>query len=65
MWCHRTIEVDHAGWPYAQSIALLHFHTCSQCPVSVTTQTMHATAARVADALERRGINGREKSGAP
>ena len=60
VWCHRAIEVDHAGWPYIQSIALLHFHTCTQRPINVTADAIQAVAARVADALEteNRGMSG-------
>jgi hypothetical protein len=43
--------VDHAGWPYVHSVALLHFHTCSERPVNITTETIEAAAARVADAI--------------
>ncbi len=60
VWCHREIEVEHAGWPYIHSIALLHLHTCRQRPDAVTAETIQAMAAQIADALEKqsRGIDG-------
>lgn len=62
VWCHRKIEVDRAGWAYIQSVALLHFHTCSQRPLNVSSDTIQRAAGRVADTLDDAGreINGRK-----
>ncbi len=53
VWCRRSIEVDHTGWPYVHSLALLHFHMCSARPENVTASMIDAAATRVADAIER------------
>jgi len=52
VWCHRSIEVERAGWPYIHSVALLHLHSCSSRPANVTPDTIEAFAARIADTLD-------------
>lgn len=52
VWCRRSIEVDHTGWPYVHSLALLHFHMCSARPDDVTASMIEAAATRIADTIE-------------
>lgn len=53
VWCHQPIEVERAGWPYIHSVALLHLHACAERPVNMTPDTIEASAARIADAVDK------------
>jgi hypothetical protein len=61
VWCHRTMEVDHAGWPYVHSIALLHYHVCSARPAGVSAEAIELMAARFADAIEKESPGSRSE----
>ena len=54
IWCGQTIEVDHAGWPFVHSVALLHFHSCDARPVNITREEIRTMATQVADEIEKK-----------
>ncbi len=54
IWCGQTTEVDHAGWAYVQSVALLHFNSCDARPVNITREEVRKMAAQVADEIEKK-----------
>ncbi|HEX9160110.1 MAG TPA: hypothetical protein VF980_00265 [Thermoanaerobaculia bacterium] len=54
VWCHGQIDVERAGWAYIQSVALLHLHSCPSRPPDVTPEAIAATAAQIADAMDKK-----------
>jgi hypothetical protein len=53
IWCGQSIDVDHAGWAYVHSVALLHFTSCDARPVNITSEDIRMMAVQVADTMEK------------